>query len=233
MKKLTKILMTVALSVFILTSFNNSGSNMTTEQDLELQKKELDLKQKELESKEKQLAFESAQNANEKKTNVSTPEQTTSDQQNTQSSFSSQVGLKVLISPLMKQNFDRTNPDEAEEYFMDCIREGNLKNAMSCFDQEAVYMDKDGNAISGLDNIEKVMANLCKMKPDIKIYKHKNIPVGNDLMYRLDKWTLTATDPQGNPIKMQGASANIMRKNADGVWLWLVDNPFAALFFAD
>jgi len=24
-----------------------------------------------------------------------------------------------------------------------------------------------------------------------------------------------------------------MRKNADGVWLWLVDNPFAALFFAD
>jgi len=24
-----------------------------------------------------------------------------------------------------------------------------------------------------------------------------------------------------------------MRKNADGVWLWLVDNPFAASFFAD
>jgi len=233
MKKLTKILMTVVLSVFILTSCNNSGSNMTTEQDLELQKKELDLKQKELESKEKQLAFESAQNANEKKTNVSTPEQTTSDQQNTHSSSSSQEGLKVLISPLMKQNFDRTNPDEADEYFMNCIREGNLKNAMSCFDQEAVYMDKDGNAIRGLDNIEKVMANLCKMKPDIKIYKHKNIPVGNDLIYRLDKWTLTATDPQGNPIKMQGASAHIMRKNADGVWLWLVDNPFAASFFAD
>jgi len=24
-----------------------------------------------------------------------------------------------------------------------------------------------------------------------------------------------------------------MRKNADGVWLWLANNPFAALFFAD
>ena len=35
----------------------------------------------------------------------------------------------------MKQNLDRTNPDEADEYFMDCIREGNLKNAMTCFDQ--------------------------------------------------------------------------------------------------
>lgn len=95
----------------------------------------------------------------------------------------------------------------------------------------AVHMDKDGNAISGLTNIEKVVANLFNMKPDIKIYKHKNSPVGKDLIYRLDKWTMTATDPKGNPIKMQGASAHIMRKNADGVWLWLVDNPFTALFF--
>jgi len=32
---------------------------------------------------------------------------------------------------------------------------------------------------------------------------------------------------------MKGASANMMRKNADGIWLWLVDNPFAAPFFAE
>jgi len=87
----------------------------------------------------------------------------------------------------MKQNFDRTNPDEADEYFMDCIREGNLKNAMTCFDHEAVYMDKDGNAISELANIEKLVANLCNMKPEIKIYKHKNSPVGKGLIYRLDR----------------------------------------------
>jgi len=101
----------------------------------------------------------------------------------------------------MTQNFDRTNPDEANEYFIDCLREGDLKNAMTCFDPDGVYMDIDGNAIRGLANIEKVGANLCNMKPDIKIYKHKNSTVGKDLIYRLDKWTMTATDPQGNPIK--------------------------------
>jgi len=25
----------------------------------------------------------------------------------------------------------------------------------------------------------------------------------------------------------------MMRKGADGIWLWLVDNPFATPFFAD
>ena len=38
----------------------------------------------------------------------------------------------------MKHNFDRTNPDEADEFFMDCILAGDLKNAMTCFDHEAV-----------------------------------------------------------------------------------------------
>ena len=66
----------------------------------------------------------------------------------------------------MKQNFDRTNPDEADEYFMNCIREGNLKNAMTCFDPEGVYMDKDGNAISGLANI-----NCLRVKASHSIFQ--------------------------------------------------------------
>lgn len=132
----------------------------------------------------------------------------------------------------MTQNFDRTDPDGADEYFLNCVRNGDLKNAMTCFDPEAIYIDRDGNAINGLANIEKLVANLCNMKPDIKVYEHKISPVGNDMMYWLDKWTLTAAaGPDGKPMKMKGASANMMRKNADGHWLWLVDNPFALPFF--
>ena len=133
----------------------------------------------------------------------------------------------------MKQNFDRTDPNEADEYFLNCVRNGDLKNAMTCFDPEAIYIDKDGDTIIGFTNIEKVVANLCNMRADIKVYEHKNSPVGNDMMYWLDKWTMTATDPHGNPINMKGASANMMRKSTEGIWLWLVDNPFAAPFFAD
>ena len=133
----------------------------------------------------------------------------------------------------MKQNFDRSDPNEADEYFLNCIRVGDLENAMTCFDPEAIYIGKDGNTISGFNNIKKVVANLCNMRADIKVYEHKSAPVGNDMMYWLDKWTMRATDQQGNPIDMKGASANMMRKSAKGIWLWLVDNPFAASFFED
>ena len=131
----------------------------------------------------------------------------------------------------MKQNFDRTDPNEADDYFLEAVRNGDVKTAMTCFDPEAIYIDKDGNTITGFTNIEKVVANLCKMKPDIKVYEHQMAPVGNDMMYWLDKWTMKATGPDGKPFEMKGASANMMRRNADGHWLWLVDNPFALPFF--
>ncbi len=133
----------------------------------------------------------------------------------------------------MKTNFDRKDPNGADEYFLNCVRKGDVKNALDCFDLEAIYIDKDGNAISGLSNIEKVVINLCKMKPDITVYEHKIAPIGDNMMYWLDKWKMTTTDPSGNVIEMKGASANVMRKSADGFWLWLVDNPFAAPFFAN
>jgi len=133
----------------------------------------------------------------------------------------------------MTPNFDRTDPDGADEYFMNCIRIGDLKNAMTCFDPEAIYIDKEGNTIRGSANIEKVVANLCNRQAVIEIHEHRNFPIGNDMIYRLDKWSMSATDPQGAPVAMQGASAHMMRKSSDGIWLWLVDNPFAARFFAD
>jgi hypothetical protein len=34
--------------------------------------------------------------------------------------------------------------------------------------------------------------------------------------------------PDGRPIEMDGATACMMKKNEEGIWLWLVDNPFAA-----
>ncbi len=103
MKKLTTLLMTIGISIFLLTSCNNSGSNKTTEKDLELQKKELDFKQKELELKEKQLAMDSVQNANQKKTIVTTPKQKTQ-QQTTNTTTSSQSSTTVSLSPLMRSN---------------------------------------------------------------------------------------------------------------------------------
>lgn len=132
----------------------------------------------------------------------------------------------------MTENFDRTHPAGAVKYFRHCIVTGNLDGALSCFDQEAIYIERDGEEISGLENIKKPLEHLCNWKPDIQGNKQKLTIVG-DLAIWVDQWMLKAFSPDGTPIEMKGATTCMMKKNQEGIWLWLVDNPFAGHLFED
>jgi uncharacterized protein (TIGR02246 family) len=127
----------------------------------------------------------------------------------------------------MTTHFDRTNPAAAVAFFRHCIHSGDLQGAVSCFDKDATYIERDGQEIKGLENIEKAMQHLCTWKPDIKGSKQRVTIVGNSAIW-IDKWTLKASMPDGNAIEMTGATACMMKRNADGIWVWVVDNPFAA-----
>jgi len=127
----------------------------------------------------------------------------------------------------MIENFDRTSPEGAVKYFRNCIYLGNLKGALSCFDPKAIYIERDGQEIKGLGNIEKALESICLWKPEIKGIKQRVTIVG-DLAMWIDKYHVKAKMPNGDPIEMEGVTACIMKCNIDGIWLWLVDNPFAA-----
>ena len=130
----------------------------------------------------------------------------------------------------MTETFDRTIPAEAVKYFRNCIVIGDLQGALNCFDKDATYIERDGQEITGLENIEKSMEHLCTWKPKIVGSKSRVTIVGN-LAIWVDKWSLNAIMPDGNPIEMNGATSCMMKKNEEGIWVWLVDNPFAADIF--
>ena len=130
----------------------------------------------------------------------------------------------------MTEKFDRTIPADAVKYFRSCIVNGDLQGALSCFDKDATYIERDGQEITGLNNIKKAMEHLCTWRPEITGSSHKVTIVGN-LAVWIDKWSLKAIMPNGNPVEMNGATSCMMKKNDEGIWLWLVDNPFAAEVF--
>lgn len=124
----------------------------------------------------------------------------------------------------------RTSPHETVLYFRHCILNGDLAGTMSCFAENAIYIDRDGNEITGLESIQKEMEHLCNWKPEIIGSQYKSTIIGDQAIW-MDKWTMKATLPNGNPIVMNGATACLLKKNEEGNWVWLVDNPFAGPFF--
>jgi uncharacterized protein (TIGR02246 family) len=125
------------------------------------------------------------------------------------------------------QNFDRKTEAGAVAYFRHCIKNGDAAGALSCFHPDAVYIDRNGRELRGLDQIALAMNEICRLKMDIQ-GETPHITVVNDLAMWQDQWEMTGTAPDGHPLHMTGNTSCIMKRNEEGEWLWLVDNPFGS-----
>ncbi len=123
--------------------------------------------------------------------------------------------------------FDRTTPEGAARYFQNCVRNGDLAGAVSCFDGEAVYIPTIGSIARGTAEIRAGMEMLCSMKPNLQAKRSVAYIVG-DLASWVDEWHLQATLPDGTALNMTGVSSDILKRQPDGIWVYLVDNPYGA-----
>jgi len=124
-------------------------------------------------------------------------------------------------------DFDRKTEAGAVAYFRDCIKNGDVAGALSCFHSDAVYIDREGKELRGLEQIELAMNEICRLKLDIQ-GEVPHVTVVSDLAMWVDQWEMTGIAPDGHSIHMTGHTSCIMKRNEDGEWLWLVDNPFGA-----
>ncbi|WGQ09138.1 hypothetical protein QG516_21740 [Pedobacter gandavensis] len=125
------------------------------------------------------------------------------------------------------EEFNRKTQIGAVAFFRNCLKNRDVKGAMSCFDPEGVYIDRDGKEISERTQVEKAMQYLCALGPEIKGAKPHVTTIGN-LSLWLDEWEMIGKTPDNQIVKMNGHTACMMKRNTEGIWLWLVDNPFGA-----
>jgi len=127
----------------------------------------------------------------------------------------------------MEKQFDRTTTEGAARYFQNCIRTGDLDGAMSCFDEEAIYVTGPGNFVKGKEKIRIAIEKFCAMKPDLHAQRAAGLEIG-EIASWVDEWSMKASFLDGTTIEMKGISSDILKKQADGNWAYLVDNPYGA-----
>ena len=50
--------------------------------------------------------------------------------------------------------------------------------------------------------------------------------VAGDIALSLVAWTLKGTGLDGKPVHMEGTGTDVLRRQADGRWLFVIDNPW-------
>ena len=110
-----------------------------------------------------------------------------------------------------------TSPEQLSQLFSQAIGRGDLEAVMALYEPGAVFLTQSGDLRSGTDAIRQQMAPFADMKPDFKINVDKVVSSG-DIALMYNTWSMSS--PQ-----LSGRAIEVARRQPDGTWLYVVDDP--------
>jgi uncharacterized protein (TIGR02246 family) len=108
------------------------------------------------------------------------------------------------------------------------LSDGDLEGALALYEPDATFVPQPGRAVYGLDAIRSALTGFVRLRPKMTGEIQK-VLVAKETALVINKWTLEGTQPNGTPITMGSQSADVLRRQQDGTWRVLIDDPWGAL----
>lgn len=119
-------------------------------------------------------------------------------------------------------------PADVDTIFAAALSAGDVDGALAMYEPDAVYDGGSEPPRRGHDEIRETLARLIALKPTLTIHEVDVLDNG-DLAVLRARWTFTGTDPDSNePIQQQGRSIEVVRRQPDGSWKFIIDLPSGA-----
>ncbi len=116
-------------------------------------------------------------------------------------------------------------PEEIHRLFTDAINAGDLNAILALYESTAILVAQPGQIVRGHAAIREALSGYLAMKPRFALQPGKVLE-SNDIAILFSKWTLTGTGPGGSTVQLAGQTTDVVRRQKDGSWLMVIDNPF-------
>lgn len=117
------------------------------------------------------------------------------------------------------------NPEETVNASQAAINTGDLEKLVSLYEAKALFISAPGQVASGSEAIRETFAGLLVAKPRFQL-KVASIHRVEDVALESFEWKFEGNDPDGNPMALSGTGSAVLRRQEDGRWLYVIDNPF-------
>jgi len=119
----------------------------------------------------------------------------------------------------------QASPLDTINRLTEAINRGDIEAALDLYEPDAVLVAQPGQIARGRASIRDALARFVSLKPTLRGQSQQLVDSGNIVLY-CSRWTLTGTSPDGGKVEMAGVSSDILRRQSDGRWLILIDNPW-------
>ena len=96
---------------------------------------------------------------------------------------------------------------------------------MTLYEADAAFAGQPGSLAHGLAGVRQGLAGFIAMKGTLDLGVTRVLQA-SDLALVVGMWSFTGTGPDGEAVKLTGRNADVLRRQADGSWRFVIDNPW-------
>jgi ketosteroid isomerase-like protein len=118
-------------------------------------------------------------------------------------------------------------PEDTGRLIGETISAGDVDAGLSLYEPGATFAFPKGFGegwATGHDEIRAAFNGYMAMKPKLTVNPEKTL-VSGDTALVIGHWTVQGRDADGNDIDGSGRYADVVRRQPDGSWLFVIDNP--------
>src|SRR4051794_4260901 len=117
-------------------------------------------------------------------------------------------------------------PEAMPPAFTAAFNARDLDALLELYEAGGVLTPQPGVVVSGPAAIREALGGFLGLNGPITMTTRTIIPAG-DLALLHAEWTVDGTGPDGAPIVLSARSSEVIRRQADGTWRYVIDNPYS------
>ena len=120
-----------------------------------------------------------------------------------------------------------TSPEQCDELIVTALNACDVEAALELYEPNASLIPGPDEIAIGKDAIRRVISEFVALKPSLKL-EVISVTRSNDVALLKSQWQLNGTDPEGNPVELTGNGVEVVCRQPDGQWLFVIDSPYGA-----
>ena len=118
-----------------------------------------------------------------------------------------------------------TTPEQVLDSIVTGINTGDLESLMPLYESDAAFATQPGNLAPGAPGIREALTGFISMKGKLDLEVTRVLEV-DDLALVIGVWTFNGTGADGEPVQLAARNADVLRRQTDGTWRFVIDNPW-------
>src|SRR5918996_1519119 len=116
-------------------------------------------------------------------------------------------------------------PEQVLESIVNGINTGDLESLMPLYESEAAFAAAPGELAHGEPGVREALSGFISMNGELDLEVTRVLEV-DDLALVIGVWSFNGTGPDGEPVGLEAKNADVLRRQADGTWRFVIDNPW-------